>query len=267
VESISKSGRLRNPRAKERMERNRAMNRRALLAAMGFIVTGGTARAAIRPPPASRRLKLYNAHTKETFDGPYRGPDGVIDSAVAELSQLLRDFHSGVVVPMDIGVIDFLWNVLHAVGATDATILSAYRTPETNATLARTTFGVAEHSQHMYARAIDFTIGSRLEEAMTAARALKQGGVGWYPQSHFIHVDSGPVRNWDLGDANLQQLLNNSAEPNGRTAARRGATRAQPPASQYASQGTSDSVIRPSVYSAPGSKNVAIRPSQYGGDP
>lgn len=245
------------------------MNRRALLAAMGLVVTGGTARAAIRPP-ASRRLKLYNAHTKEAFDGPYRGPDGVIDSAVAELSEFLRDFHSGTTVPIDIGVIDFLWDVLNAVGAADATILSAYRTPATNATLARTTFGVAEHSQHIYARAIDFTIGSRLEEAMTAARAMKKGGVGWYPRSHFIHVDSGPVRNWDLDDANLQQLLNNSAGPNMRTAARRGVgtTRGPPPASsQYASQGTSDAVIRPSAYSAPGSKDGAIRPSQYGGNP
>jgi uncharacterized protein YcbK (DUF882 family) len=209
---------------------------------------------------------LYNAHTKETFDGPYRGPDGVIGSAVAELSQLLRDFHSGVVVPMVIGVIDFLWDVLNAVGAADATILSAYRTPATNASLARTTFGVAEHSQHMYARAIDFTIGSRLEEAMTAARALKKGGVGWYPRSHFIHVDSGPVRNWDLGDANLQQLLNNSGQPNMRTAGRgAGTRRVRPPSSQYASQGTSDAVIRPSAYSSPGSRDVAIRPSQYGG--
>lgn len=251
------------------MDRTRAMNRRALLAAMGLVVTGGGARAAVRPPPALRRLKLYNAHTKENFDGPYRGPDGVIDAAVTELSEFLRDFHSGVVVPMDIGVIDFLWDVLNAVGAADATILSAYRTPATNATLAKTTFGVAEHSQHMYARAIDFTVGSRLEGAMTAARALKKGGVGWYPRSHFIHVDSGPVRNWDLGDDNLQQLLNNPGGPNMRTAARRGVgTRVQPPApSQYASQGTSDTVIRPSAYSAPGSKDVAIRPSQYGGDP
>ena len=185
------------------------MNRRALLTAMGwFISAGGSARAAIRPPPSvSRRLKLYNVHTKETFDGPYRGPDGVIDSAAAELSEFLRDFHSGVVATIDIAVIDFLWDALNAVGATDATILSAYRTSETNAMLARTTFGVAEHSQHMYARAIDFTIGSRLEEAMAAARAMKRGGVGWYPNSGFIHIDSGPVRNWDLDDTGLGRLL------------------------------------------------------------
>ena len=248
------------------------MNRRALLTAMGFIVAGRSACAAIRPPPpASRRLKLFNAHTKEVFDGPYRGPDGVIGSAAAELSEFFRDFHSGVVATIDIAVIDFLWDVLNTVGASDATVLSAYRTPATNAMLARTTFGVAEHSQHIYARAIDFTIGSRLEEVMTAARAMKRGGVGWYPQSHFIHIDSGPVRNWDLGDANLQNLLNSAEEPNSRTVAltRHGTKTAQlqaPPPSQYASHGTSDGLIRPSAYSAPGSKDVALRPSQYSGE-
>jgi uncharacterized protein YcbK (DUF882 family) len=256
------------------MERGRLLNRRVMLGAIGLIATSGAARSAIRPPsPPLRRLKLYNAHTQETFDGPYRSPDGVIGTAAAELFELLRDFHSGVVASMDIGVIDFLWDVLDAVGATTATVLSAYRTPETNAMLARTTFGVAEHSLHMYARAIDFTINSSLTEAMAAARAMRRGGVGWYPRSHFIHVDTGAVRNWDLGETNLQNLLSDPAgatQPNIRTAAlRRPGSRAtlpQPsPPSQYANRSASDAFVRPTAYSAPGSKNASIRPSQYGG--
>src|SRR5258708_25322706 len=128
---------------------------------MGWVAAGGVARAAMGPPPSdSRRLKLFNAHTGETFEGPYRSPSGVIASAVAELSELLRDHHSGVAVPMDIGVIDFLWDVLDAVGAGKATVLSAYRTSGTNAMLALTTFGGAEHSQHIDAPASDFPIGS-----------------------------------------------------------------------------------------------------------
>jgi uncharacterized protein YcbK (DUF882 family) len=218
---------------------------------------------------------LYNAHTGEIFDGLYRDSDGVVSSAAADLSTFLRDHHSGVAASMDISVIDFLWDVLNAVGATTATILSAYRTPETNAMLARTTFGVAEHSLHMYARAIDFTIGSALADTMAAARGMQRGGVGWYPRSHFIHIDSGPVRNWDLGDANLENLLINPAsatQQNMRTAAltRRGSRTApsQPPrSSQYASEGASDTLIRPSPYSALGSKDVSIRPSPYSGDP
>src|SRR6516164_7240651 len=93
------------------------------------------------------------------------------------------------------GVIDFLADLLAAVGTGKATILSAYRTRETNDLLARTIFGVAENSQHIYARALDITLDSKLAEAMQAARAMQRGGVGWYPRSNFIHIDSGPVRN------------------------------------------------------------------------
>ena len=108
---------------------------------------------------------------------------------------------------MDVGVIDFLADVLAAVGETSATILSAYRTAETNAMLARTTFGVAEHSQHILGRALDLRIGSKLAAAMEAARAMRRGGVGWYPHSGFIHIDTGPVRNWTLDETGLDHLL------------------------------------------------------------
>ena len=108
---------------------------------------------------------------------------------------------------MDVGVIDFLVDVLDAVGQTKATILSAYRTTMTNAVLARTTFGVAENSQHIYGRALDFRVDSKLVEVMAAARATKRGGVGWYPNSAFIHIDTGPVRSWDLDERGLDRLL------------------------------------------------------------
>ena len=75
-----------------------------------------------------------------------------------ELCVFLRDHHSGEQTQMDVGVIDFLADVLDAVGETSATILSAYRTAETNAMLARTTFGVAEHSQHILGRALDLRL-------------------------------------------------------------------------------------------------------------
>ncbi len=256
----------------------RPMNRRTLLGAVGSMVVGGVARAAIRPPASvSRRLKLFNAHTRETFDGPYRGSDGVIASAAADLSEFLRDHHSGVAVSMDMGVIDFLWDVLNAVGTGSATILSAYRTPVTNAMLARTTFGVAEHSEHMFGRAIDFTIGHALAEGAVAARAMRRGGVGWYPRSKFIHVDTGPVRNWSLGNTDLQNLLINPAdahEPHLRSASMTGPARGQAPhaakaesiqPSQYAPDSVGDELIRPSAYSSVGTKDGLIRPSQYGG--
>jgi uncharacterized protein YcbK (DUF882 family) len=164
-------------------------------------------RALPRPPNALRRLRLVNAHTGETFDGAYRNDEGPIQRVIDELCIFLRDHHSGETTQIDVGVIDFLADVLDSVGETRATILSAYRTAETNAMLARTMFGVAEHSQHIVGRALDVHFGSRLSDAMTAARAMQRGGVGWYPHSGFIHIDTGPVRNWTLDERGLDGLL------------------------------------------------------------
>jgi len=186
------------------------INRRILLSTAAGWASGLwpiVASAVPRPPSMPRRLHLVNPHTGETFDGPYRDDRGPIPAAIAELCVFLRDFHCGATTRMDVGVIDFLADLIAATGEKKATILSAYRTPETNAMLARTTFGVAEHSQHMYGRALDFSLDARLDEAMTTARAMRRGGVGWYPQSHFIHIDTGPVRNWTLDESGLGNLL------------------------------------------------------------
>jgi len=158
-------------------------------------------------PLVSRRVRLVNAHTGETFEGTYRNDNGPIPTVMDELAVFMRDHHSGATHPIDPADIDFLAAVMDAVGQREATILSAYRTPETNAMLARTTFGVADNSQHLYGRALDITLPARLEEAMNAARAMQRGGVGWYPHSHFIHLDSGPVRNWTLDGSGLDRLL------------------------------------------------------------
>src|SRR2546423_10227568 len=156
----------------------KAMDRRLFLSLMtGFAAAWPSmARAVARPPMALRRLRLVNSHTGETFDGAYRNDHGPIPRVIDELCVFLRDHHSGEKTQIDVGVIDFLADVLDAVGETKATILSAYRTAETNAILARTTFGVAENSQHIYGRALDFHLDSRLAEAMAAARATKRGG-------------------------------------------------------------------------------------------
>jgi uncharacterized protein YcbK (DUF882 family) len=184
------------------------MNRRLLLSVIaGTIALPGMARAALPPSPGPARLKLINPHTGETFDGPYRDENGPIPSAMADLAVFLRDFHSGEIIAMDVGVLDFLAAVMSAAGQTEAQVLSAYRTRATNEALARTTFGVAENSQHIFGRALDVHFGAKLAEAMQAARGMQRGGVGWYPHSGFIHIDSGPVRNWDLDDAGLGNLL------------------------------------------------------------
>jgi uncharacterized protein YcbK (DUF882 family) len=163
--------------------------------------------AGVARPPGLRRLRLFNAHTGENFEGTYRDDKGPINRVIDELCIFLRDHHSGEKTQIDVGVIDFLADVLDAVGEIKATILSAYRTAMTNAILARTTFGVADNSQHIYGRALDFHLRSKLADAVTAARATKRGGVGWYPNSGFIHIDTGPVRNWTLDERGLDRLL------------------------------------------------------------
>ena len=183
------------------------MDRRLFLALLGGALATPLQAKAVPAPVAPRRLRLVNAHTGETFDGSYRDTNGPIATVMDELAVFLRDFHSGEKRPIDVAVLDFLGDVMEAVGQTRATILSAYRTRETNEMLARTTFGVADNSQHIYGRAIDISLSDKLEDAMETARKMKRGGVGWYPQSRFIHLDSGPVRNWTLDGRNFDHMI------------------------------------------------------------
>jgi uncharacterized protein YcbK (DUF882 family) len=187
------------------------MDRRQFLARTGGTLATATtfwrSAQASPVPSVARRLSLVNAHTGETFDGAYRDDKGPIVTVMEELSVFLRDHHSGAKLPIDVAVLDFVAEVMAAVGQVRATVLSAYRTPETNAMLARTTFGVADNSQHMYGRALDISLPSRTEDAMQIARGMKRGGVGWYPGSHFIHLDSGPVRNWTLDGGGFDHMV------------------------------------------------------------
>ena len=191
---------------------NRAiLGRRELLAATGVCIL--LRKNAFALPIGGRRLALKNAHTGETFSGPYRDATGPLPSAVSDLAVFLRDFHVDKSGPVDMGMLDFLADVMTAIGQKGATVLSAYRTRETNERLKATMFGVAEQSQHLLGRAIDVTFDRRLAGTRLAALAMKRGGVGWYPSSHFIHIDSGPTRSWELDGANFDRLLLGGGPP------------------------------------------------------
>jgi uncharacterized protein YcbK (DUF882 family) len=191
-----------------------ASSRRELLIAAGLCVLfGGRAAAIPSLPSVPRRLKLKNAHTGETFEGLYRDAMGPIPAAMADLAVLLRDHHVNKIGPVHVDTLDFLADVMEAVGVAQATILSAFRTPETNAKLATIYFGVAEKSQHLLGRALDVTFDARLPDARAVARKMGRGGVGWYPRSHFIHLDTGPPRSWETNGTGLDLLLAGARRP------------------------------------------------------
>ncbi|MGE3782449.1 MAG: YcbK family protein [Alphaproteobacteria bacterium] len=184
------------------------MNRRRFLSFIaGTAALPSLAHGLPSLPPRPHRLNLLNAHTEESFSGIYRDDNGPIPRVMDELSVFLRDFHTDDKIGIDVDLLDFLSRVMQSVGQHQVTILSAYRTPETNSMLARHGFKPAENSLHLYGRALDVQFGGKLADAMKAARAMQRGGVGWYPDSGFMHIDTGPVRNWDIDKKDRTTLL------------------------------------------------------------
>lgn len=143
-------------------------------------------------------VSFRNAHTGESFSGVYRVGDHYIPDAFERLNYFLRDFRTGEAFPMDPHVIDILSLVQEGAEKTGPLeILSGYRTPKTNAMLRRVSEGVAQNSYHMYGQAIDIRMpGLGTRKLSQIARALRAGGVGYYPKSHFVHVDTGDIRSW-----------------------------------------------------------------------
>ncbi|MET0361930.1 MAG: DUF882 domain-containing protein [Sphingobium sp.] len=147
-----------------------------------------------------RRLLLRNAHNDERIDICYFSDGRLRSDGIAEVNHFMRDWRTGDVTRMDPGLLDTLVQ-LHA--ATDAdprayfTLISGYRSPQTNDRLHRNTSGVASQSQHMLGKAVDIRLKDvALANLHRAAVSLGAGGVGYYPESGFVHVDTGPVRRW-----------------------------------------------------------------------
>jgi len=152
----------------------------------------------LQPEPVYR-LRLYHTHTNERIDVIYRKGDDYIPSAIARLDRFLRDHRTGAVFQLDQRIFDLLHDLTIAVGQpdTEIDIICGYRTSWSNEFLRRTTTGVASHSLHMLGEAIDIRIpGVPTSELRDAALSLRRGGVGYYPDSEFVHVDVGRVRRW-----------------------------------------------------------------------
>jgi uncharacterized protein YcbK (DUF882 family) len=145
------------------------------------------------------RLVLYNTHTNERIDIIYRRGDEYVAGALAKLDYFLRDHQNGDVRHFDPRLYDILSDLTSSVGHPNGEIdiVCGYRTPTTNETLRAHTNGVAKNSLHIQAEAIDLRMpGIDTLRLRRAALALARGGVGYYPHSDFIHVDTGRVRQW-----------------------------------------------------------------------
>jgi len=145
------------------------------------------------------RLRLYHTHTGERIDIVYRRGNDYVPGALAKLDHFLRDHRTGDVHHYDPRLYDVLEEILASVGhpEDEIDVICGYRTPWSNNFLRVHSAGVAEHSLHMQAEAIDIRIpGVDTGRLRQAALALHRGGVGYYPHSDFVHVDVGRVRQW-----------------------------------------------------------------------
>lgn len=185
------------------MPRNSHLTRRrtllgaATLAATALLPTIALP-ATVRPIVRLRRLHMVNAATGETVDVSYRTDDHYNGSALKQVSYLMRDWRQHKTVLMDPRLIDQLaWLQLASHSSEPLCLVSGYRSPATNAMLARTDPEVAHNSYHLRGQAADICIpGVPLEWIRDAALRLGQGGVGYYPTHGFIHLDTGPARTW-----------------------------------------------------------------------
>jgi uncharacterized protein YcbK (DUF882 family) len=192
---------MREPRSRKNVSRRSFLGFGAAATAAALVPGRAQAAPAAAAKRRERVLSLFHTHTGERLTTAYCC-DGVYQpDALTRINHLLRDFRQNEVKPIDPRLLD----LLHELGGTlevDAPfhIISGYRSPATNAMLrerggAHT--GVATQSLHMVGQAVDIRVpGVKLDDLRAAAGSLKLGGVGFYPTSNFVHVDTGRVRYW-----------------------------------------------------------------------
>jgi len=168
------------------------------LALIGLAVT-----ATVTPPrdvraADARQLTFYHTHTLQSLDVVYYENGEYVDSALDEINRFLKDFRTGDVAEMDPRLLDILYDVRNELGSNETfEVISAYRSPQTNEMLRSNSGGVAKNSQHLLGNAIDVRLrGVPIEDLRNTALDMRRGGVGFYKQSDFVHMDTGRVRRW-----------------------------------------------------------------------
>lgn len=146
----------------------------------------------------ARRLDFEHLHTGERLSAVYRTTAGYDEAALRDIHHVLRDWRTGDVKAIDPTLLDFLFDVQTRLGHRGTIrVIGGYRSPGTNAALASKSRGVAKRSLHLQGRAIDIALPQVATlDLRNAALALARGGVGTYTRSGFVHLDTGPVRQW-----------------------------------------------------------------------
>jgi uncharacterized protein YcbK (DUF882 family) len=166
-----------------------------------LVATLGHTTESTVPSPHEYRLRFFHTHTGERLDVVYRRGDQYIPEALDELDHYLRDHRTGDVHHFDPRLFDLLYDLTSSLGDSggEIDVICGYRTPWSNEFLRTRNphTGVAQHSLHMQAEAIDIRLpGISTSELRDAALLLHRGGVGYYRRSDFVHVDLGRVRHW-----------------------------------------------------------------------
>ena len=148
--------------------------------------------------PGKRSLSLYNTHTSEELRITYAGQRAYDLDALRRINHFLRDHRTGDIHPIDPKLLDILFSVQQISGTRGVfEVISGYRSPQTNAMLRRKSSGVVGRSLHLVGRAIDVRMtGMKTKELSRVALHVRQGGVGYYAKSDFVHLDTGRVRTW-----------------------------------------------------------------------
>ena len=165
-----------------------------LLAAPALILSRH-APASIAPP---RTLRFDHTHTGEKLAIAYTAADRYLPAALREISRFLRDFRTGEVHAIDPKLLDQLHQLATVTGSSAPfEVISGYRSSATNTVLRSHSTGVASQSLHLEGRAIDIRLPNvGIADLRDAAISLRAGGVGFYSDSKFVHVDTGRVRRW-----------------------------------------------------------------------
>ncbi len=158
----------------------------------------------------TRTISFHHIHTNEDLTVTYKRNGRYDEDGLKQINHLLRDWREEEPIKMDPHLIDLLWEVHREVGGTEPIrVICGYRSPDTNAKLRRRSSGVAKFSQHMQGRAVDFSIpGVPLEDLRAAGLRAQRGGVGYYPSSGFVHLDTGSVRHWPrMPEEQLERVI------------------------------------------------------------